>query len=160
MPPPPLARRRALALLAGGALAALAPDPARAWRRWCRVDPLLRIEGQDLHLWVAVRAADMRRARRLVRGPVEVAVVLPPGVGYARLDDAEGFGDGFAVVPERDPGLAAGGGRVALRVRVRVRTRGRRRPPVEVWLQPLEKGPIPDRRAYGRADRWVELTVP
>ena len=157
--------RRGVARLLGGAALALSPGLARppgagAFRRWCRVDPLLRIGGQDLHLWVALRAKNMRQARRLVGGPVEVVCHLPPLVPHERRDDDPGFGEGFAVAFERDPALAGDDRTTPLRIRVRVPTDGRGEHRVEVWLEALETGPVAGGRAYGWSDGWVELDLP
>lgn len=171
MRPTTIDRRRALGLLAAGTYAVARPDAARAGRGWCRVDPIVQVGGQLLHLWVALWARDMAEARRLANGPIAVDFVLPPLVPFARLDNSPGFGEGFVVTRQTDPTLASGAGLIPVRVRVRVPTRRPRNRPVEVWLQALDAEPLVQARtlnagrvdggrAYGRANAWFELRTP
>lgn len=158
-------RRHLLAILGGAALSFVPLLPEReasAGRSWCRVDPIFRIGGarigdvQDVHLWVAIRWPDMREARRLSSGPVEVELLKPVGIEVERLDDRRGFGDGFAVQIRTDDRLAAGV-EVPLRFRVRVPFAEDAR--AWAYLRAIDRGPVGVGSAHGRTNEWLDFVT-
>ena len=162
MPPLPRAtRRHALRLLTGGALAlapALPPREAGAFRGWCRTDPIFRIGGQRLHLWVAVRCPSQREASRLSRGPIAVVLAVPVGVAAVRLDANPGFGDGFDVAIEDGLDLTPRDG--AIPVRLWVEIPFAETVPAKTWLQQLEPGPVAVGHARGRTHERLAFVTP
>src|SRR5688500_2127248 len=92
----PLTRRLSRALTALAILAALliATTPgADAGRSWCRKDPVVRIGGEVVSIYVSSYA----EALTSVTGPTEVVITVPPGVRTALLRTDDGFGFGYAV---------------------------------------------------------------
>lgn len=165
MPHDPLRRRDALALIAGGALTALAPEAAEAGRRWCRVDPLIRIlppklDPQLIHIWVAIRAEGMPEARRLVQRAVRIKLHLPPGVQGERIDRFPGFGGGFNVTVHQSDNLRFDGGVLPVQVRAWIPTNGNRRHRVELEVEVLEGSLIEGQVARGKSNSWVDLSTP
>ena len=150
--------RRGVLGAVGGLLAA-GSAPAGAFRRWCRQDPIFAVgvDGQRVHLWVAVRA-DKRTAFARVAGAVEVRAWAPVGVPIRRLDDNSGFGRAFRVEVREDAGLAVGAGALPLAFEVRIPWEGRD-VAAKVWLEALDRGPVAEGRARGRTGGWIRLRV-
>ena len=95
---PRMDRRHSLRALAGAALAlvpALLPSETGAFRRWCKTDPVIQIDGQSAHIIVAANVKNNRAARRLSTGPIRVVVTVPVGISYKKLHGNNGFGDGY-----------------------------------------------------------------
>lgn len=72
----------------------LAVSPAGAGKGWCRSDPIVRINGQTLQIWVAIPLEDLPD----VVGPISVNLVVPRGTinELVYVDDGfNGYGEDF-----------------------------------------------------------------
>ena len=73
----PSARRRGvLAILAGLMAALVISAPTLAGVGWCRADPVVRLNGTEVQVWVAIP----EQYKSLVNGPIDVVVRTPAGV--------------------------------------------------------------------------------
>ena len=79
-------------LLAAAVLLLLAPDAA-AFRQWCRTDPIVRIGGKTVNIFVSSDPAILGRAL----GPTEVVIGVPKGVATEVIMTDDGFGYGETV---------------------------------------------------------------
>ena len=146
-------RRRALRLLAAipaALLPAAAPRGAAARRTWCRVDPVVKVDGQTAHVWVAVRVKGMRQARALATGPTRVVLRVPPGVEARYLGGDNGFGFGYEVAVAEDGALAAGAVEVAVYVPMRDGA-----VPIRAGFVARGRGPHGAAEAEGAANAWL-----
>jgi hypothetical protein len=151
-------RRHALALLGGAALAlpaAFAARGASAQRAWCRADPLLRIAGQEAHVYVASYAA-MRTA---ATGKIRLVVTTPAQVEAKLLDVLADFGEGYDVEFERSRTLRAASGRVPVRVAVYAPASDGTLP-ILVDFVPVGSGPLAPASAAGTANTWITVATP
>jgi len=64
--------------------------PALAGRKWCAKDPIVRLNGEDVQIWVAIPEEFVPA----VNGPVEVKVYTPIGVNQELIFVDQGF-NGF-----------------------------------------------------------------
>ena len=156
-PPALLTRRRVLRSLAGASVAllpALRPRRAAAGRMWCRVDPVLRVDGQTCHVRVAARVANRREARALATGPIRVAVAVPPGAAAEHVASDAGYGHGYEVSCAEAAGLPAGAVEVAVWVPMRDGT-----VPVRVWFAARGRGhgAHGEVAAEGTANAWLTV---
>jgi hypothetical protein len=151
-----LSRRRALRLLAGAALAA-APafrfaGEASAARGWCRADPLLRIAGQYVHVYITSTTAMLRSATDKIR----LVVTLPSGVSGKKVDILADFGEGYDIRFQTSSTLQVVNGRVPVRVAVYCPARDGTLP-VIVDFAPVGTGPLTAGSSTGTANSWVTL---
>ena len=151
-------RRHALTLIGGAALAlpaAFAARGAGAQRAWCRADPLLRIAGQEAHVYVA-SYVEMRAA---ATGKIRLVVTIPDRVEAKLLDVLADFGEGYDVDFARSRDLRAASGRVPVRVAVYAPASDGTLP-VLVDFVPVGSGPLAPASAAGTANAWLTLTTP
>lgn len=85
-------------LFAAAALLLLAPDAA-AFRQWCRTDPIVRIGGETVNIFVSSDPAILGQAL----GPTEVVIGVPKGVATELIMTDDGFGYGETVTFVRTP---------------------------------------------------------
>jgi hypothetical protein len=153
--PDPLLPRRALPRLVATAsfslAAALGPRAAPAGRGWCRVDPVLRIDGQTCHVAVAAGVANRREARALSTGPIRVAVAVPAGAAAEHVASDAGFGFGYEVTCAERAGLPAGAVEVA--VYVPMGGDGGKAVPVRVWFAARGRGAHAEAAGRGGGQR-------
>jgi len=149
----------AIGLAAGAVLDA---GPVAAGRGWCRVDPVVAIDGEVADIFVAVPLADILA----VNGATEIVVALPAGV------------DGRLVVPglwATEKGDFSGAGfrhgeytrfvksrrlertRDGIEVKVSVRVPARGKVPVRVEFAPRIVGVLRPDATKGAANAWVRL---
>jgi hypothetical protein len=82
------ASRQSLAALVCGLLAALVLTmPASAGVSWCRADPIVRIQGYDVQMWVGVPAG----YEQYVTGPISFRIETPPGYDRKVVMTDSGF---------------------------------------------------------------------
>jgi hypothetical protein len=80
--------RRLLTAVALGLLATLMLTmPALAGRTWCSKDPIVRLNGEDVQIWVGIPEEFVPS----VTGPVQVKVYVPIGVRKRLIYVDEGF---------------------------------------------------------------------
>jgi hypothetical protein len=103
-------RRRGIALALGLLAVLLLAAPAEAGRRWCARDPIVRLNGAEVQIWVAVPA----EYEAAVSGPIQVRIATPRGVTREVVLTDEGFnGHGEAVTFAPRAGRVSGGSFVA-----------------------------------------------
>jgi hypothetical protein len=87
-----MTRRRAVRLLGGAALAAVAAGVAigraEAARTWCRTDPVVMIDGKVADIWLG-SYSDLHST---ATGPAQIVVSVPKGVATQLLACDLGFG--------------------------------------------------------------------
>ena len=154
--------RGLLGLAAAGA--ALAPRPAEAARGWCRMDPVIEIDGELAEILVAVKFRDILD----VNGETLIVVTVPkgvdaelvtPGIWSTRRGtfSGPGFGHGERTKFVKSPKLKRTRNGIQLEVAVRVPARGTHRVRVEfgsagvVLLDPEQ--------AKGATNEWVTLAT-
>jgi hypothetical protein len=121
------------------ALLALAlPAPARAEVEWCKKDPVVRLNGTELQIWVAIPA----QYQPLVNGPVQVEVGTPKGVRRELVYTDSGFNGYGEAVTFGDIKGSIKAGAFPTEIRVRVPIDGSRLAPGEVV--PVQVEIIPD----------------
>lgn len=151
--------RRRLIGFAGAAVVtlvpALVPGEARAFRRWCRSDPVFRIDGQIAHVRIAARVSSRREARRLSTGPIAIRVQVPAGVPaeFKAMDNGFGYWYDVELVE------AAGAGAtdhtpVEVHVNVPMKKGGIR---IRASFQPVGRGSLAPAANEGSANEWLVL---
>src|SRR4051794_13369250 len=149
-------RRQVFQLVCTGAIASLAPSifrgNASAARGWCRADPLLRIAGQQVHVYISSPTAMLQSATDKIR----LTVMLPVGVEGRKLDVLADFGKGYDIRFLTSAGLMVVGGRVPVVVSVYCPALDASLP-VEVVISPVGSGPLASASATGSANSLVPL---
>ena len=155
-------RRDAVRLLGLAALAlpaALRPRTADALRGWCRLDPIVTIDGQLASIFIA----SYLEMQLLATGPTEVVVTVPPGIRSRLVATDLGFGlHGYDVrFAESDELTATQDGlEVQIKVVVPARDAADGPLPVTVDFIPLGFGRLTPGSAEGLANTWVILRAP
>jgi hypothetical protein len=80
-------RRMSMSLALGLLALLVLAAPAAASRKWCAKDPIVRLNGANVGIWVAVP----EEYEPLVNGAVEVKVYTPVGVSQELVYLDEGF---------------------------------------------------------------------
>jgi hypothetical protein len=149
-------RRHGFRLLGGAALAAVPAlrfaGDASAARGWCRADPVLRIAGQTVHLYISSPAAMLKSATDKIR----LVVMLPAGVDGKRIDVLADFGRGYDIRFVSLPTVKVVNGRVPALVTVYCPARDATLP-VNVDFAPIGAGPLAAASASGKADALITL---
>ena len=154
-------RRDAVRLLGLAALAlpvALRPRAAGAIHGWCRIDPIVQIDGQTADAFLSSHD----EMRQLATGPAKLVFTVPTGVPAKLIATDPGFNrKGYDVrFAESDKLRNAAG---ALEVRVEVYAPALDGPdgplPVRVDFVPRGNGRLAPGQAEGRANEWVRLTA-
>ena len=111
-----VSKRFSTAFLMGLLALLIAAMPTLAGVTWCRADPIVRLNGTDVQIWVAVPAA----YAPLVNGPIDVTVKTPSAVTreVVFLDAGfNGYGETVSFADIRD---GTKGGAFDMKVAVRV----------------------------------------
>ena len=112
-------RRRGLAAILIGLIAALVVSvPALASLGWCRADPIVRLNGAEVQIWVAIP----EQYRPLVNGPIDVTIKTPEGVTreVVMLDSGfNGYGE-IVTFEDKLAGWVKPDGSFPMKVKVRV----------------------------------------
>lgn len=131
------ARRLSAATILGPLALLVLTIPALAGVTWCRADPIVRLNGTEVQIWVAVPA----EYASLVNGPVDVRIKTPRSVDTELIMTDAGFnGHGETVRFDSMPGAVRRGAFNTL-VEIRVPIDGRTLPlgtvvPVRVEVIP------------------------
>ena len=153
----PFTRRRFVQVLGGLTLAAVPAGrfagDAAAGRGWCRVDPVVRINGRIAD----IRLSSDRRLLETALGPAEIVVRLPVGMASELLAVDRGFGGhGYIVTFVPDVALPSSNGRFSVGVDVYVPSSDGSLPLV-VNFAPRSSGLEAD-RAQGLVNTyWISL---
>ncbi len=94
--------------------------PTYAGKGWCRSDPIVRINGADLQVWVAIPIDDLPD----VIGPIQIELVAPRGslTELVYVDDGfNGFGEAFRWAQGESTVVSDGTFTVTARVSVPIR---------------------------------------
>jgi hypothetical protein len=151
-------RRDTIRAIAGGGLALAAgwrwTNTADAARRWCFADPVLRIDGQTVHVYISSDVEMLRSATDKIR----LIVTLPSGV-RGRLTDIESdFGEGYDVDFAESRQLSAADDSIAMRIAVYCPARNSDLP-VNVEVAPIGDGRVQASSASGTANQWIRFTA-
>lgn len=105
-------------MLAGLMAALVISLPTLAGVGWCRADPIVRLNGADVQIWVAIP----EQYKPLVDGPIKVTVKTPAGVTREVVLLDSGFNGHGEVVTFEDKLVGSVGqdGSFDIKVRVRV----------------------------------------
>jgi hypothetical protein len=149
-----ISRRRALRLLGGAALAAIPAlrlaSEAEAARGWCRADPLLRIAGQFVHVYITSSSTMLQSATDKIR----LTVFVPTGVRGKLVDVLADFGEGYDVRFRESSLLHVVDGQVPVIVSVYCPARDSSLP-VMVEFAPVGDGPLSPGSASGTANSLI-----
>jgi hypothetical protein len=112
---------------------------AGATRKWCRIDPVIQIDGQIAHIFVAAFVKNKKKARELSTGPIKVTVVIPMDIDHKDLHGDNGFGHGYEFSLISSPDLIATADVVPVRMIVNV-PMSNDEIAVRSWLEPKGRG--------------------
>ncbi len=112
----PLPKRFLSALLMGLLAIIVVTVPAFAGVSWCRADPIVRLNGTDVQIWVAVP----EQYQSLVNGPIEVSIGVPGSVSREVVLLDSGFNGYGETVTFTDRGRVWYGGRFITVITIRV----------------------------------------
>ncbi|MER3437815.1 MAG: hypothetical protein C4346_09645, partial [Chloroflexota bacterium] len=107
--------------------------PASAGKGWCRSDPIVRVSGEDLQIWVAIPIDALPD----VIGPIMIELIVPRGTinELVYVDEGfNGFGEAFQWV-QGDHDVATDGS-LTVTARVSLPIRNGRYVPMQVELIP------------------------
>jgi len=131
---------------------ALAVPSASAGIGYCKVDPVLVIDGRVADIFVGVPFSDLGK----VTGPTEYVVSTPVGVDGDLALTALGFGHGEIVYYEETPSLNVTSEGIEVRIKVRVPASSDAMP-VLVEFAPRIVGILNPTVAEGNANEWISL---
>lgn len=153
-----LTRRRAIQLVSGAALTGLGltrqSDDALAARGWCQADPLLRIAGQQAHVYITSSRTMLRSAT----DKILLNVTLPRGVDGKLIDILSDFGEGYDVEFYSSRDMQVVDEMVPVRLAVYCPARDSSLP-VTVEFVPVGDGPLSVSNAAGTANDWILVTT-
>lgn len=153
-----LLTRRRVIRLAGAAMAAALPiatfaNGAEAGRGWCRHDPVVKIDGQVVDIWVS----SYQEMYDLATGAVIVVVKVPKGATAELLAVDQGFGYGYDIRFETSDNLTRNSAHTQVRVSVYAPA-STKELPVRVEFSPRSTGPLSEYESeYGTANSWVVI---
>jgi hypothetical protein len=127
-------------------------DDASAGRTWCRTDPVFKIDGQVVDVWVASDVA-MKTA---ATGPTKIALTVPVGCSASVIAKDLGFGYGYAISIATSSTLQKTATSTPVVVAVTVPSKDGSLP-VVVEQTPRTAGPVKAGTAQGLANRVVTL---
>ena len=132
--------------------ASIVPD-AGAISLWCRVDPIVQIDGQT----AAVLVSSYEEMKLLAAGPTKVRVTVPPGVDTRLVATDRGFGGwGYEVSFAESAALKDRGDVLEVRIEVYAPALDAALP-VRVAFTPRGGGRLLAGTAEGTANAWVSV---
>jgi hypothetical protein len=152
-----ISRRSFAAVAAGAMLAGAGVRVASAGRSWCRVDPVVLIDGQLADVFVASDLAMLLKST----GPIKMKISIPVGSkGWVVLTDL-GFGKGYDISFVQTSTLVRSNGRTPCKVEVYAPAKDSSLP-VTVNFAPRSLGSgladiLFGMSASGNANSWVTL---
>lgn len=151
-------RRTFAAMTAGAVLAGAGINAASAGRSWCRVDPVVMIDGQLADVFVS---SDLKMLLGQATGPIKMKVSIPTGSnGWLVLADL-GFGRGYDFSFVETSSLKRANGRTPVIIEVYAPAKDSSLP-VTVTFAPRTLGSslqdiLFGMSASGNANQWVRL---
>jgi hypothetical protein len=149
-------RRRRFALLTAIMLAALGTilsgTGAEAGKGWCRVDPIVIIDGQIADIFIG----STLKALTTTTGPINVVVTVPQEVSATHLISDLGFGRGYDFRIVKSSSLQKDGDKVPVQIEVFVPARSDELP-ISVFFSPRLLGILWPASADGEANEWITL---
>lgn len=158
MPRAPFPRRAMLRMIGGAGLAVVPAltlaGSASAGRTWCRTDPVLKIDGQVVDLFIT-SYPEMDEA---ASGPTQIDVLLPLGSeGSVQAVDRGFGGHGYTIAFGNSNALAKSGGHTQVQISV-YQPAADKNLPVRLEFTPRSTGALTSAaNATGRANKWVVL---
>jgi hypothetical protein len=153
-----ITRRRAFRFVAGATLSALATTrlggEAAATRGWCRADPLLRIAGQEAHVYITSSRAMLSSAT----DKIVLNVTLPQGVEGKLIDILSDFGDGYRVRFYTSSTLQVVDGQIPVVLAAWCPARDATLP-VSVEFAPVGVGRLTSGANSGTANAWIAVSA-
>lgn len=137
-----------------GAALVVGRERAGAAISWCRTDPVFKIDGQVVDVWVASDVA-MKSA---ATGPTAITVTIPPASSAQCIAKDRGFGYGYTIVIETSEALKKTAVLTPMIVSVSVPSSDDTLP-VKVNLAPRSPGGVLGGTAVGLANQWVTLAT-
>jgi hypothetical protein len=149
-----ISRRQALQVIDSATFATLTAvvgsGKASAARGWCRADPLLRIAGQYVHVYISSPNEMLQSATDKIR----LIVMLPPGVAARKISIRADFGKGYDIRFVTVSTLKVVKGRVPVVFTVFCPARDSRLS-VNVEFTPVGSGPLVGASSTGSANELV-----
>jgi hypothetical protein len=130
-----------------------APE-TQAGKGWCRVDPVVIIEGQIADVFVGSTLS----ALLTTTGPIEIVVTVPTGTRVQHVISDLGFGRGYDFSFAESDALVATDDGVPVEVDVYVPAT-RDELPISVYFAPRLLGLLSPASADGYANSWVSLST-
>lgn len=154
---PRLNRRSFAAVVAGAALAGAGIRAASAGLSWCRVDPVVSIDGQLADIFVASDVKMLLAAT----GPIKLRIAIPKGSKKLVVLTDLGFGKGYNISWVETSTLVRKDGRTPVTVEVYAPANDSSLP-VTVTFAPRSLGSslgdiLFGMNAEGSANSWVKL---
>lgn len=159
-------RRHLLRLMAGASLSlvpALGRQEASAGRTWCRVDPVVKIQGHTCDVYISARVKSMRQARKLTKGTIVIVISVPATVRHScklvATDRAYGFDPPYDVRFEPSGDLIATSSTIPVHIEalVPMEDDGVR---IRVNFVPRRKGRLQPGHGEGTANDWIKFDAP
>ena len=132
----------------------LTGSPAQAGKGWCRVDPIVIIDGEIADVFVGSTLS----ALLTTTGPIRMVVTVPPGTQATKLISDLGFGRGYDFRFAESSDLVATEDGIPVRVDVYVPATDDSLP-VSVYFAPRLLGILWPASVDGYANSWVSLTA-
>jgi hypothetical protein len=149
---------RRLSKVVSGLLAVLAVavalqvNGAAAGRTWCKMDPVIAVDGRLANIYIATDAGIAVAGT----GPVQLVVSVPPGVSFSLVSADAGFGFGYQVSFKTWTKLRASATVAGIMVEAYVpSTDGGL--PVQLQIVPAATGRVSGSRT-GTTNQWVVTT--
>lgn len=141
--------------VAAAVIGMLATGPsAQAGKGWCRVDPVVIIDGQVTDIFVGSDPS----ALLTTTGPIQIVVTVPAEMSATHVISDLGFGRGYDFSIVESSQLVATADSVPVDVEVYVPATGDALP-VSVYFAPRLLGLLQPASTDGHANAWVELTT-
>lgn len=132
----------------------LTGSSAQAGKGWCRVDPVVIIDGQIADIFVGSTLS----ALLTTTGPIKMIVTVPPGTKTTKLISDLGFGRGYDFRFAESSDLVATEDGIPVRVDVYVPAT-KDSLPVSVYFAPRLLGILWPASIDGYANDWISLTA-
>jgi hypothetical protein len=151
-------RRSVAAMAVGFGLAGAGIRSASAGRSWCRVDPVVIVDGQLADIFVGSNLKMLLSAT----GPIEMRISIPEGSNGGVVLTDLGFGRGYDIDFVETSALVRSGGRTPVIVEVHAPAKDSTLP-VSVTFAPRSLGSslgdiLFGMNADGTANDWITLT--